>query len=123
MQVVLQSVESRLYGIGHLLLDRLCGRWPGWDLRGRERVSVNERVPRGSSFDLAQAYKIPALEVPVPVLELPEGRVWRSSVEHVAHCSKLVRLDQKRARGRPTFVKTIHVQLSNEGRDVGMLEI
>ena len=74
MQVVLQGVETRLDGIWHLLLRRLCRRWSGRELgAGRERVSVDECVPRCSSFDLAQAYEVAALEVAVPVLELPEG--------------------------------------------------
>lgn len=72
MHVILERVESRLDRIWHLLLDRLCGRWPGRDLGGRERVAVYERMPRGSSFDLAQAYKVSALEVPVSVFKLPE---------------------------------------------------
>lgn len=74
MQVVLQGVETRLDGIWHLLLRRLCRRWSGRELgAGGERVSVDECVPRCSAFDLAQAYEIAALEVAVPVLELPEG--------------------------------------------------
>jgi hypothetical protein len=106
VHVVLERIESRFDGVGHLLLDSLCRRRACWDFRCRERVSVDECVPRGSSFDLAKAYKIATLEVPVPMLELPERRVWRPCMEDVAH-----------------FVKSVHVQLADKRRDVGMLEI
>lgn len=90
VHVVLERVESRFNGVGHLLLGRLCRRRACWDFRRRERVSVDECVPRGSSFDLAQAYKIAALEIPIAVLEFPERRVWRPCVKDVAHCSTSV---------------------------------
>lgn len=61
-----------------------------------------ECMPRGSSFDLAQAYEISALKVPVSMLELPQGRIWRSSVENVAHCSSLAEfLQNVRANDAP----------------------
>lgn len=72
VHIVLQRVEPRLDGVWHLLLDRLCGGRAGRNLGSRERISVDECVPRCSSFDLAQADKVAALEVAISMLKLPE---------------------------------------------------
>jgi hypothetical protein len=37
---------------------------------------MDERMSRGTSLDLPQANKIPALEVSIAVFELPQRRVW-----------------------------------------------
>jgi len=71
VHVVLERIESRFDGVGHLLFDRLCRRRACWDFWRGKRVSVDECVPRGSSFNFAQANEIAAFEVSIAVLELP----------------------------------------------------
>lgn len=63
-------------------------------------------MSRGSSFYFSQAHEISSLEVAVPVLELPHCHFRIAGMESIAY-----------------FVKAIHVELSDEGGDVGVLEI
>lgn len=58
----------------------------------RKRIAVDEGMPGCSTLDLAEADKIATLEVPIAVLELPEGRVRLCGVEDVAHY-QIVRYD------------------------------
>jgi hypothetical protein len=51
---------------------------------------VDECVSRGATLDLAQADQVPALEVPVAVLELPQRSIRGRRVKDVAHCSTAV---------------------------------
>lgn len=46
---------------------------------------MDERMPRSTSLDLAQADQVATLEVAIAVLKLPQGRVWGARVEDVAH--------------------------------------
>lgn len=46
---------------------------------------MDERMSRGTALDLPQTDKVPAFEIPIAVFEFPQRRVWRASVEDVAH--------------------------------------
>ena len=46
---------------------------------------MHQRMTRSSTLNLPQANQVSALEVAVAVLELPNGGVWSSMVEDVAH--------------------------------------
>lgn len=71
-----------------------------------ERIAMYKSLSGCPSFDLPQTHKIPSLEAAATMLEFPKWRVWRSGVEHIAD-----------------LVEAVHVELSDEGRDVGMLEV
>jgi hypothetical protein len=45
---------------------------------------MHEGMSAGPSLDLAQTYKVTALEVAIAVLELPESRIGISCVEYIA---------------------------------------
>jgi hypothetical protein len=60
-------------------------------------LTMHEGMSAGPSLDLAQTYKVTALEVAIAVLELPESRIGISCVEYIAF-----------------FVKAVHVQLSHK---------
>lgn len=47
---------------------------------------MDQRMSRRTSLDLAQANKIATLKVALTVPELPQRRVGRAGVEHIAHC-------------------------------------
>ena len=105
IHVVLERVEARLDWIGHGI-GRLAGRRTSGDLWGGEGIAVDEGMPRGAALDFAQTDEIAALEVAVAVLEFPERRVGGGSVEDVAD-----------------LVEAVHVELADEGGDVGVLEV
>lgn len=90
-----------VFHMHHSLLDCIRDRLRrssrlGWKrLVRRERVSVDKGVPRSPSFDLAQADKIALFEAAIPMSELPEGRIRRTTMEDIAD-----------------LVKSIHIELS-----------
>jgi hypothetical protein len=73
VQGVFYVGQSRLRGFLHPMywLCR-CARLRERCLRGRIRISVDQRMSRRSTFDLSQAHEVATLEVAIPVLELPE---------------------------------------------------
>ncbi len=125
LHLPLQHVETRLDRILQWLLHswpRLRRRhWNFW--RVRERVSVYEGMPRGPTLDLTQAHEIATLEIACAVLELPEWRVRRASVEHVGNYLDQHSLHPARTGIQHTFMEAIHIQLPHEGGYVGMLEV
>lgn len=58
---------------------------------------MDQRMSRRTSLDLAQANEIATLKVPLAVPELPQWRVGRAGVKHIAH-----------------LVEAVHVQLPYE---------
>lgn len=44
-----------------------------------------QRMPRSSTLNLTQANQVSAFKVAVAMLELPNGGVWSSMVEDIAH--------------------------------------
>lgn len=81
-------------------------------------------MSRSTSLDFAQANEIAALKVAIAVFELPERRIWGTRVEDVAHYAPVSPELPWRSRGsKHTFVETIHVQLSHERGNIGVLEI
>jgi hypothetical protein len=63
----------------------------GWRARLRWRrllavvFAMDERMSRSSALDFPEANEVSALEIPIPMLEFPHGRLGGSVVEHVAH--------------------------------------
>lgn len=47
---------------------------------------MDQRMSRRTSLDLAQANEIATLKVPLAVPKLPQWRVGRAGVKHIAHC-------------------------------------
>jgi hypothetical protein len=89
VKIVLEDIEARFDGIWHWF-DWLARRRHGWNFGCGKRVTVDERMSRGTSLDLPQPDEVPALEITVAVLELPQRRVRRASMKYVAHCEQSV---------------------------------
>jgi hypothetical protein len=83
-----------------------------------ERVAVNQGMSRCAPLNLAEADQITPFEVAISVFELPERRVRGASMEDVAHCRIGLAdapLSQFDLLGPRTFVKPVHIQLTDKG--------
>jgi hypothetical protein len=102
LQAIAQIEEGVLdvkkSGIGAFWRRRHKLGWSAWLRCNRLCViafTMHEGVSASPSLDLAQTYKVTALEVAIAVLELPERRIRISCVKYIAF-----------------FVKAVHIQLS-----------
>lgn len=85
---------------------------------------MNQCMSRCSSFDLSQAGKISSFEIAVAVFKLPQCGLGRSGVENVTDCTLSIAGNFRWSFiSILTFVKSIHVELSDERRDVGVFEV
>lgn len=75
------------------------------------------------SLDLPQTVQIPPLEIASTMFKFPQRRVGGSGVKHVADYVTMSSYSNAGRSLEPTFVKAIHVELPNKGRNVGMLKV
>lgn len=54
-----------------------------------EGVAVDQRMSGCATFDFSQANQIASFEVAVAVFKFPQRRVWRTGMEHIAHCRSM----------------------------------
>lgn len=89
-QLVESVLDASEPGVGPFLhLRHRLGRGSG--LCGRRFLVIvfpmDQGMTRGPPFDFAQSHQVSPLEIPIPVLKLPHGRVGATMVENVAHYS------------------------------------
>lgn len=51
-----------------------------------KRIAVDQRMSGCATLDFPQANQVASFEVAVAVFKFPQCGVWRTGMEHVAHC-------------------------------------
>lgn len=85
---------------------------------------MDQSMARSSTLDLSETNKVTSFEIAISMLKLPQRRVGRSGVKHIAHynpTSTIVLMFQ--VGKKLTLVKPVHIQLPDEGGDISVLEV